>query len=336
MLFVFQQPNYFTGVFSLFNRVIGCERLQSRVFANSEVSMMRLRNPTISFRQRPATQKVMTTLLWLLLLFAAQQAVCGLLMFDAQPHPTCAAPHPKRYGAIQKYWRYAAQCNAQCEPLVPDRNLCKWIGCLRAPNRAGAPSPSERNICKWAGCTSAPTRTAAPPSLLDLDVGAAVLAVGEIGLVAALLSVSTGLVSPLRIPPSWVWLSAPAAALYCMLLARGISGWLGSQPMASPLETSTWVIMGQFTCSMLVLQSLMVMWLCSQGPKAQVMHILNLPAGIMVLAWIYLFRKLVLTPQTIESDFLGLTLYPEHFILWLGSTSLQCLLWAQVIGMDCG
>jgi hypothetical protein len=66
------------------------------------------------------------------------------------------------------------------------------------------------------------------------------------------------------------------------------------------------------------------------------MHILNLPAGIMVLAWIYLFRKLVLIPQTIERDVLGLTLYPEHFILWLGSTSMQCLLWAQVIGMDCG
>jgi hypothetical protein len=275
--------------------------------------------------------------LWLLLMFGAQQAVCGLLLRkDAQPHPTCAAPHPKRYGAVQQYWRYAAQCNAQCEPLVPDRTLCKWIGCLGAPNRSGAPSPSERNICKWAGCTSAPTSTAAPPSLLDLDVGAAVLAVGEIGLVAALLSMSTGLVSPLLIPPNWVWLSAPAAALYCMLLAHGISGWLGSKPMASPPETSTWVIVGQFTCSMLVLQSLMVMWLCSQGPKAQVMHILNLPAGIMVLAWIYLFRKLVLTPQTIESDILGLTLYPEHFILWLGSTSMQCLLWAQVIGMDCG
>jgi hypothetical protein len=217
--------------------------------------------------------------LWLLLMFGAQQAVCGLLIRkDVQPHPTCAAPHPKRYGAVQKYWRYAAQCNAQCEPLVPDRTLCKWIGCHGAPNRSGAPSPSERNICKWAGCTSAPTSTAAPPSLLDLDVGAAVLAVGEMGLVAALLSVSTGLVSPLRIPPSWVWLSAPAAALYCMLLAHGISGWLGSIPMASPPETSTWVIVGQFTCSMLVLQSIMVMWLCSQGPKAQVMHILNLPA----------------------------------------------------------
>ena len=215
--------------------------------------------------------------LWLLLMFGAQQAVCGLLIRkDVQPHPTCAAPHPKRYGAVQKYWRYAAQCNAQCEPVVPDRTLCKWIGCLGAPNRSGAPSPSERNICKWAGCTSAPTSTAAPPSLLDLDVGAAVLAVGEMGLVAALLSVSTGLVSPLRIPPSWVWLSAPAAALYCMLLAHGISGWLGSQPMASPPETSTWVIVGQCTCSMLVLQSLMVMWLCSQGPKAPVMHILIL------------------------------------------------------------
>jgi len=147
-----------------------------------------------------------------------------------------------------------------------------------------------------------------------------------------------------------MWWLCPFALSYFHLAQAGIGPWIGAEPVPlRPLASDAtatfedWVlrdplflshtVFGVF--STLVIQGLCIMFMCRIGPRRELAHVLLPPLTIYTLAWSFYVYKNFSSPLLIESDVFGLSFAPMHMVLWMCSTSMQAILWAQIHEILC-
>ena len=149
-----------------------------------------------------------------------------------------------------------------------------------------------------------------------------------------LAGICTGIMPPMMIAPQHVKLVFPASQFYMHLALFGLGPWVGSvnQP---PVETwSGPAICGVFT--MLLMQGTVTILLCGMGPRSNLQHVLYPPTCIYMIAWTYYAYKSIGSPLYVDADAFQLGLYPLHMVMWVCSTSVQCILWTQIHHYQCG
>jgi len=149
-----------------------------------------------------------------------------------------------------------------------------------------------------------------------------------------LAGICAGIMPPMMIAPQHVKLVFPASLFYMHLALFGLGPWVGSvnQP---PVETwSGPAICGVFT--MLLMQGTVTILLCGMGPRSNLQHVLYPPTCIYMIAWTYYAYKSIGSPLYVDADAFQLGLYPLHMVMWVCSTSVQCILWTQIHHYQCG
>ena len=149
-----------------------------------------------------------------------------------------------------------------------------------------------------------------------------------------LLADIAGLIrSPLLITPANAWRIVPLSQCYLWLAHRGMGSWIGSHHARDQiLSTGDWT--GVMAFSMLLVQCAIQYAACCAGTKSRLAYIMLFPATICLAAWAYYVRLTFGKPNEIAADVLGLTLFPDHHILWLISTSIQVVLWTLLRSLE--
>jgi len=229
---------------------------------------------------------------------------------------------------------------------------------------AGPKCCQETFVCRWRydDCMSVPTeppRTATPggllvkkllghklpPPLTAADrkpppthcyVPAVVLVWVTVYVAAWLLGISVGLIPPVKVQPSHLWVLYPFTQTYLGLAYLGLAPLLGTTSSCALGPTDRTLSHGVFgTFSALVLQGVSSYCLTCAGPKKAIAHIVHPPTAIYAIAWSYYAYKTLGAPPVVPRDVFGLSLQPLHLFLWMCSTATQCILCQTTYQLDC-
>jgi len=210
-----------------------------------------------------------------------------------------------------------------------------YLGCRPPPTQ-------QRSILEKikSGFRSGAARS--PPPELVAPVGGSLRFDLLLGCVTAtmflgLVGISIGVLPAIMIPPNKVWLVLPVSQAYFHLAQVGLAPWVGASHAQTPsMPSNIWsgpVIFGMF--SLLLIQACFSICMCKIGPRNGIAHVMYPPTTIYSLAWAYYYYKAFGKAPYVASDFIGLGFYPLHMVLWMCSTSVQCVLWNQIHHIQC-
>jgi len=149
---------------------------------------------------------------------------------------------------------------------------------------------------------------------------------------AVLLGLSVGWLPPLMVPSRRVWLVYPCTQLYLHLAQSGLGPLVGASVNPAVDTTISKQMFALFGC--LLLQALSFKALCLCGPKAAHVSVLHAPTCIFSIAFTYYAYAAYGTPLVVD-DWLGARFHPLHCVMWMASTSVQCVLWTQIYNRQC-
>jgi len=148
-----------------------------------------------------------------------------------------------------------------------------------------------------------------------------------------LLGLSLGWLPPLMVPNRHVWLVYPCTQLYLHLAQSGLGPLIGASADPHVDTTLSKQMFALFGC--LLLQALSFKALCVCGPKAAHVRVLHAPTCIFSIAFTYYAYAAYGTPLVVEVDWTGARFHPLHCVMWMASTSVQCVLWTQIYYRQC-
>ena len=169
-----------------------------------------------------------------------------------------------------------------------------------------------------------------PPPPLAVDAMSIGFAVVSVLMMAGLLACELGVLPPVSIASRHVWLIFPLSQAYLHMAAYGVGPLTGASPRMGAGGNSLFAIF-----SALVVQAACFILTCKLGPRSNVVHVMYPPTAIYLLAWSYYLHTDMGSSPIVSCDVFGLEFHPLHMILWMCSTSVQCILWKQIHHIQC-
>ena len=165
---------------------------------------------------------------------------------------------------------------------------------------------------------------------------ASVLCLATVGIFAALIALTVGWLPPVMISPGRVWLLFPITQIYMYLAYRGLGDLIGEAAPSEEANTFRTIHLAMFGVSLALLaQALLFVVVCKLGPHRKLVQILYPPTAVYCATCSYYGYKSFGEPMATPMNVHGYVSHPFHHVLWMCSTSVQCVLWTQLHHIEC-